>query len=385
MVDNLLKDKAAIVGIGETEFSQNAGRSEEVLAVEASRKAIEDAGLKPDDIDGMVKYDLDVTRETVLASDLGIKNLRFFAEPWWGGAQACATIILAAMAVATGQATNVLCYRALCGRSGAWRFGQTAQIPADSDAAFCMPYGMMTPAQSFALIASRYLHKYNADPLYFAAVKSACSKHAVRNPRAMVKRVLTIGDYLASRVIAWPLRMFDLCLESDGGAACVVTSAERARDLKHPPVYIASAAQATGPRGAHWMMNLIRDDIVVTEPFYLADDLFSRAGMSREDIDVVQIYDAFAPMVLLVLEDLGFCKRGEAGPFVAEGNLDLGGKLPTNTSGGLLCEAYIHGMNLIVEGVRQMRGVSTSQVENAETCLVTSGVSMPTACMILRR
>jgi acetyl-CoA acetyltransferase len=248
-----------------------------------------------------------------------------------------------------------------------------------------MPYGIMTPGQCFALIANRYLHKYNADPLYFAAVKIALSRYAARNPRATIQRVLTMGDYLGSRFIAWPLRMMDFCLESDGGIACVLTSAERAKDLKQRPVYISSFAQGSGPKGAAWMIHPYRDDITITEAAYIADDLFARGEMSRDDIDVAQIYDAFTPMVLMVLEDLGFCKRGEAGTFVAEGNLDLDGKLPTNTSGGQLCEGYMHGMNLLAEGVRQLRGTSTSQVENAETCLVTSGIGFPTAALILRR
>jgi len=237
-----------------------------------------------------------------------------------------------------------------------------------------------------AITAQRYMHEYGIKREHFGAVAIACRKHANRNPRAIFHdRPLTMEEYLNAPMLSYPLCRYDYCLETDGACAFVVTTAERARDLRKPPAYILAAAQGTGPE-VQTMVNYYRPSI--TWPYETeecAKALWAMAGVGPEDVDVAQIYDHFTPLVLLALEGFGFCGRGEAGEFVEGGRIEIGGTLPINTAGGLLSEAYIHGWNLINEGVRQIRGESTCQVEGAELCLVTSGNGVPTSAILLRR
>lgn len=380
-----MKDKGAIVGIGETEYSSNSGRSELTLACEAIKKAVEDAGLAMKDIDGIVKYSVDSSSEIALAKCLGIENLRFFGEVGYAGGGGCATVAHAVLAIVGGMADRVICFRAFNGRSGQ-RYGRPAAaagVGGDTD--FTIPFGLMSPAQQVALIARRHMHEYGTTSRQFGAVAVACRKHACLNPRAqMYGRPMTIEDHQNSRMIADPLRLFDCCLESDGATAVVITSAERAKDLRHRPVYVMAAAQASGFL-ADPMANYNRPLLTKTESSYAARDLFEMAGVTPEDIDVVEVYDHFTPLAIIGLEDYGFCKKGEGGAFVEGGRIELGGELPVNTHGGHLSEAYIHGMNHIVEGVRQLRGTSTAQVKDAQLVLVTSGSAAPTSALILRR
>jgi acetyl-CoA acetyltransferase len=245
---------------------------------------------------------------------------------------------------------------------------------------------MLRPVDEIAMLTRRYMHEYGATREHLANVATAVRKHANMNPLAfMHDRPMTHDDYMKSRWVSEPLCLFDNCLETDGALACVVVSAERARDLRHPPVYVHAFAQGLPPQH-QTMVNFYNDDPLTGPAWACARRLWANAAFGPQDVHVAQIYDAFTPLILLSLEGYGFCKRGEAGAFSENGNLEWGrGSLPVNTSGGGLSEAYVHGFNLINEGVRQMRGTSTAQVEGAETCLVTSGEGVPTSALLLRR
>ncbi len=384
-----LKDKAAIVGIGETDFSSNSGRSELHLLIQATLAACEDAGIKPSEIDGMVKFVADETGENSLAEALGLDNLRFWAEMPHGGNAGAGTVTLAAMAVAQGQANYVLCWRSLNERSGR-RFGQpegyvsSARTPGVEQ--FTLPHGLMTPAQYVALTARRHMHQYGTTAEQFAAFTINSRAFAANNPKArFYQRPLTLEEYYQGRMISDPLRIYDCCLESDGAVALIVTSAGRARDLRQSPAYIMATAQGMGKRSSI-MPNLYRSDITISEECrYAARDLWHMAGVGPEDVDVVQLYDHFSPLALMALEDFGFCEKGEAGQFVESGGIGPKGKFPTNTAGGLVGEAYIHGMNLISEAVRQIRGTSPNQVADVNLSFVSSANGCPLNCLLLRK
>ncbi len=384
-----MKDKAAIVGVGHTEYSKDSGRSEMSLAVEAIRNAISDAGLKPSDIDGIAKFTMDNNDHVLLAANLGITALRFFAEaPWGGGGGPVGSVLLGAMAVATGMADCVVAFRAMNERSGrgTQRFGRAmVREGAAGPRAYMEPFGLFSPAQSVALSARRHMHLYGTRSEHFGAIAVACRAHAQTNPNAVMRgRPLTIQDHQQSRMIADPLRLHDCCLETDGGAAVIITSAERARDLKQKPVYIMAGAFGATDRQTQSVVKFLEQPR--SETSVAAKDLFARAGIAHKDIDACFLYDHFTPLVLMAFEELGFCERGEGGPFVSDGKLLWpNGSLPLNTSGGNLSEGYIHGMQNIVEAVRQLRGQAINQVEDAEIALVTSGNAVPTTAMILHR
>lgn len=389
-----LWDKTAIVGIGATEFSTNSGRSETSLAVEACKAAIEDAGVDPLEVDGVARFAADSNWEYTVAQALGLKNLRFQAATSVGGnLGAGGTVLLGAMAVATGMCNYVLAFRALNERSGR-RFGQSgagARIPSSTgDMAYIVPSGLTVPGQWAAVRARRHMAEFGTRSEHFGAISVACRKHANRNPKAFFyNRPMTMEDYLNSRMIADPLRLFDYCLETDGGCAVLITTADRARNLKQPPAYILSGAWG----GAPAMSGLfgrreysIAGDVATAN---MAEELFGRAGLTPKDIRCAQVYDHFTSLVLMSIEQLGFCKFGEGGPFVENGRLEWpDGGLVLNTGGGHLSEGYIHGMNHVSEAVRQVRGTSTNQVKDLETVLFMSAMSptnQSSAAFILRR
>jgi acetyl-CoA acetyltransferase len=381
----VLKRAAAIVGIGQTEFTKNIGRSERVLALEAIRDALRDAGIQPKEVDGLVRFNMESTPEVEIARNLGIGNLRFFGEIGYGGGGACATVGHAAMAIATGKANVVVCWRARIRSGGASRPWARTGARVSADEAFWAPFGLVRPVDQIAMLARRYMHEFGATWRDLGAVAIACRKHAERNPRAFMRKPMTIEDYEQARMVSEPLRLLDCCLETDGALAVVLVSAERARDSRQRPAYVLGTSQGTGPQHVV-MTNYHAPNFGETPSLYAARDLFEASGVSPADIDCAQFYDAFSLLVLLSLEEYGFCPRGEARHFVSGGRLEWpNGELPVNTSGGSLSEAYIHGYNLIVEGVRQIRGTSTSQVADANLCLVTSGAGVPTSAMILAR
>jgi len=375
-----LKDQAAIVGIGETVYNRESGRTELSMAVEAAKKAIADAGFEPRDIDGMVKFTADSTPQGELAACLGIPYLRYYGELGPLGGAACGLVMQAAMAVSRGMANNVMVYRSVNGRSKQrYGSGVVTTRRGEGNSAFTEPYGLLVPGQSSALRARRHMYEFGTTERHLGAVAVAFRKHACLNPRAiMYGRPITMEDYLNSKVFFDPLRIFDCALEADGANAFIVTSAEQAPSLKQRPVYLMSAAQAL-PAGVSGLGRSWDD----SGASCLAPELFGGAGVTPKDIDVIGFYDHFSPVIITKLEDYGFCQRGEGGPFVEGGRIEVGGEIPVNTSGGHLSEAYLQGMNQIIEVVRQLRGESPAQVENAELGLVDSGDGA--GALILRR
>jgi 17-hydroxy-3-oxo-4-pregnene-20-carboxyl-CoA lyase len=376
-----LGGRAAVVGIGATEFSKDSGRSELRLAVEAVRAALDDAGLSPSDVDGLVTFTMDTSPEITVAQACGMGELSFFSRIHYGGGAACATVQQAALAVATGVAEVVVCYRAFNERSGR-RFGSGVQHrePSAEGAAlgWALPFGLLTPASWVAMVAQRYLHSYGLTPEAFGHVAVVDRGYAATNPAAYFHgRPITLADHAASRWIVEPLRLLDCCQETDGGQALVITSVERARDLPQPSAVITAAAQGAG-RAQEQMTGFYRDDLTgLPEMGVVARQLWRTSGLAPADIDVGILYDHFTPFVLMQLEEFGFCAPGEAADFVAEE------RLPVNTHGGQLGEAYLHGMNGIAEGVRQLRGRAANQIPGAARILVTAGTGVPTSGLVL--
>ncbi|MGW5861176.1 lipid-transfer protein [Streptomyces sp. NPDC055239] len=389
MTTHPLSGTAAVAGIGATEFSKFSGRSELRLACEAVLSALADAGLKPSDVDGLVTFTADTNAEIHVARNTGMGELTFFSRIGYGGGAACATVQQAAMAVATGAAEVVVCYRAFNERSGErYGLGQ-ADRPMDTSAdraayAWMTPFGLSTPAQWVAMFARRYLHEYGATTEDFGRVAVVDRAHAANNPAAYFhERPITLADHQSSRWIAEPLRLLDCCQETDGGQALVVVSAERARNLPRPPAVIRGAAQGLGA-DQHMMTSYYRPTISgIPEMGLTGRQLYRQSGLTPADIDAAILYDHFTPLVLPQLEELGFCGRGEAKDFIADGHLELGGRLPFNTHGGQLGEAYLHGMNGIAEGVRLVRGTSVNQPANVGHVLVTAGTGVPTSGLVL--
>ncbi len=381
--------RTAVVGIGATEFSKDSGRSELRLAAEAVDAALADAGIAPSEVDGLVTFSADTNPEIEVARSLGIGELTFFSRVHYGGGAGCATVQQAALAVAAGVADVVVCYRAFNERSGN-RFGAGVQgrlpQPTAETAQFSWyaPQGLLTPAQWVAMTARRYLHLSGATTEDLGRVAVADRRHAATNPRAwFYGKPITLADHQASRWIVEPLRLLDCCQETDGGQALVVTSRERARDLPTTPVVVEAAAQGAG-RAQEMMTSYYDGDLdELPEMGVVARQLWETSGLTPTDVQTAVLYDHFTPYVLMQLEELGFCGRGEAKDFVADGNIELGGGLPVNTHGGQLGEAYLHGMNGIAEGVRQVRGTSVNQVPDVEHVLVTAGTGVPTSGLVL--
>ncbi len=330
---------------------------------------------------------MDTNPEIEVARNVGIGDLSFFSRIHYGGGAACATIQQAAMAVATGMAEVVVAYRAFNERSGR-RFGSGSKQwePTAEGVAFgwYTTYGFMTPAAWVAMFATRYLHTYGLTPDAFGPVSVAARRHAATNPAAhFFERPITLDDHHSSRWIVEPLRLLDCCQETDGGQAVVVTTAERARDLPNVPALIVGAAQGSGA-GQEQMTSYYRDDLTgLPEMGVVARQLWAQAGIGPDDVQTAVIYDHFTPFVLSQLEEFGFCGRGEAADFVADGGIEIDGHLPVNTHGGQLGEAYLHGMNGVAEAVRQVRGTAVNQVDDVDHVLVTAGTGVPTSGLIL--
>ncbi|PJK28188.1 thiolase C-terminal domain-containing protein [Minwuia thermotolerans] len=388
---NASKRRPAIVGTGQSEYTKWGGiqdRSQFRITAEAILAALADAGLTADDVDGFASFSNDGNEAPVMQAALGVPELRWSSMVWGGGGGgSCAAVAQAVAAVDSGHADVVVVYRGLCQGQGR-RFGQAGAHR--THGSFTAPFGLFAPSQMLALMVQRFMFETPATSDHLCEIALSSRANANRNPNAVMRdRTLSREEYFASRWIAEPLRLFDCCLETDGAAAVVITTAERARDLDRQSVDILAAAHGsgpgwnTGPLGAH---NMPDADYASTNNRRIARELFARAGLAPGEIDTVQIYDHFSGLVLMALEDFGFCGRGESGDFVASGAIRRDGSLPLNTSGGQLSEAYVHGVNLIIEGVRQLRGESCNQVADARTCLVTGGLGVsPTSAIILGR
>ena len=374
-------DQTSIAGIGWTNYTRNSGVSVERLAVDAIRAAADDAGIDVRDIDGLVTFGLcDTAYSGVVGTSLGLRELNYFSDHTAGGNVACSVVIQAAMAVASGQARHVAVYRALNGASGI-RYGgdswsqmmATTSLFSDSEPQFLDTAGLTMPAQHFALLARRHMVEYGTDHRDLAAVAMTCRDHAALNDRAQMRKPLTLADYEASPWIADPFRLLDCCVQTDGACALIVTSAERARDMRKKPVQIRSGA-STGHAARGVMWTNFAGDHATCYADRIADRLFEQSGITRDDIDFAELYDCFTYSVLVQLEDFGFCGKGESGAFFREGRARLGGELPVNTHGGLLSEGYIHGLNSVTEAVIQLRGEGGArQVADARFGLVSAG------------
>jgi len=378
-----MKDRAAIVGIGETAFAKQLEPGEHELACQAIQTALDDAGIDASEVDGLASYTLETTSEVDIARSLGFGDVTYFGQVGYGGGAGPAVVGQLAMAVAAGQCNVGVAWRARKRGSGV-RPWTRIEEPYSVPAAWTRPWGVLRPADEIALLTRRYMHEYGATRDHLANVALAIRAHANRNPRAFLyEKKLTREQYMEARWISEPLCLFDNCLESDGALACVVVGADRARDCRNPPAYLHAFAQGL-PREHQTMTNYYAEDPLLGPSHVCSEQLYRRSDIRPDDIEVAQLYDAFSPLVLLSLEGYRLCARGEAPSMTEDGGLELGGRLPVNTSGGGLSEAYVHGFNLINEGVRQIRGESTSQVEDARTCLVTGGEGVPTSALILR-
>ncbi len=376
----------AIAGIGATEFSKDSGRTPLKLALECVKDALDDAGIAPEEVDGLATFTMEENEEIAVARGLGIPELKFFGRVHYGGGAACGTVQQAALAVSAGIAEVVVCYRAFNERSGK-RFGSAMPSMGNVEAPtnWNVPFGLATPAAWVAMLARRYMHEFGATSEDFGRVAVADRKHAATNPKAWFHgRPITLEEHQASRWICEPLHLLDCCQESDGGVALVVTSLERARKLGKPAAVIRGAAQGSF-REQEMMTSYYREELGLPEMGLVGRQLWEQSGLRPEDCQTAVIYDHFTPFVLLQLEELGFCGRGEAREFIADGRIELGGALPLNTHGGQLGEAYIHGMNGIAEAVRQIRGTAANPVPDVENVLVTAGTGVPTSGLVLSR
>jgi acetyl-CoA acetyltransferase len=396
-----MKDTAAVVGVGATPYykrGQSVPQTPLELAGKAMLAALDDAGLTVDDVDGLALYSVGLGGDTSLfAQTMGIPELRFTAMLTGGGGGSAGSVGLAAAAIHAGMATTVVSLMTL--QQAVSRFGASyaprgkpgAQYsaPPSPEKDFASPAGLMGPGQMFAVLTMRHMHLYGTRREHFAEVAISQRENAIRRETSIMKAPLTLDDYFNARMIAEPLCLYDFCLECDGAVAVVTTSLERAEDLRHPPVKVTASAH--GGRGrwgqAITWMNMPDEYFVSSGHRPVAQRLWDMAGMTAADVDVALIYDHFSPMVIMQLEDYGFCGIGEGGPFVADGNIRYGtGSIPVNTHGGNLSEAYIIGMTHVKEGVEQIRGTAVNQVPAASVALVTGGpASIPTSSLLLTR
>jgi len=373
--------KACIVGIGQTEFSKASGRSEQQLAAESILAACQDAGLDPRLIDGMTTFALDHSDEVDVMRSLGCERIKYTTRLPQGGGASVATIVHAKNAVESGLCDYFVIWRAMNERSQ-YRFGQPSfNLSPDAHSStfmeWCFPFGAQTPAAWEALSCGPYLHKYGVRSEDLGQISVLFRKAAATNPNAwFYEKPITLDDHQNSRWIVEPwLRLLDCCQESDGGCALVITTQERANDLKQMPVKVLGAEYAMNFNheiiSDYYEGDLIRQE----NSEEIADRLAAAAGIAPKDTNVAMIYDNFTPQVLRQLEGFKYCGIGEAKDYVKDGHLELTGKTPLSPNGGLMGEAYIHGINNITEGVRQIRGNAANQIKNAETAFLASGVA----------
>ncbi len=383
MSRKLVKDETAVVGIGQTKLGKGLPDTELSLACQAISLALDDAGIPPSEVDGLASFTMEPLREVDVARSVGLGDITFFSQVGYGGGAGCGVVGHAALAVATGQCETAVAWRARKRADAGSRPWAQVSARLSDLGQWSRPFGIVRPVDEIAMLTRRYMHEYGATRDHLANVAIAFRKHAARNPNStMGHKPLTRDDYMNARWISEPLCLFDNCLETDGALAVVVTSAERARDLRHPPALIHSFAQGI-PQQHQTMTNFFTEDPLRGPAWTAAKRLWANADVTAADVQVAQLYDAFSPLIPLSLEGYGFCERGEGGPFTDNGNIEWpNGRLPVNTAGGGMSEAYVHGFNLVLEGVRQIRGTSTSQVEGAAVSLVTSGEGVPTSAIL---
>ena len=385
-MSHTLRGKVAVVGVGETDYYK-AGQSpdgEFKLTLMAIINACADAGIAPQDIDGFSSYSNDRADPSRLAAALGCKELRFANMQWGGGGGGgSGAVANAAAALATGMAECVVVFRGLAqGQFG--RFGQgPRRNTIAGEMAHTVPYGLMSPAQMFAMKVQRFMHDHGVEQSALRSISLACYHHAQQNPRAVMHgRPLDEARYDASRWIVEPFHLYDCCLENDGAAAMVVVAAERAKDFKKSPAYVLSALSGSHYRAGASVHNT--PDYATSTFKTLAPHLYDMAKVGPGDVDVLQSYENFTGGVLMSIVEHGFCEPDACNEFFVKERLQAPhGDLPLNTSGGNLAECYMHGLGLNIEAVRQIRGESTNQVTDAAVSMVISGpmVTPVSACI----
>jgi acetyl-CoA acetyltransferase len=369
-----IRDAGVIVGVGMTDISRNSGRTTLQLAVEAAAAALDDAGLSAQEVDGVVTYQVnDSSGALAIAAALGVPLVNWYGELFMGGPGATFGVSEACLALAAGLANTVVIVRAMNGRSGTRMGRYGAGAGADDYRQWTLPFGYTGPPQIYALWAQRHMAQYGTTSEQLGAVAVTMREHAQLNPGAFFHgQPITLEDHQASRMISSPFRLLDCCLESDAAAAIVVTTADRGRDTRRSPVYVSGFANGAGP--SPWHPSFDWPDYGKMYSAYMSEPAFRMADLSPEDVDVALIYDAFTFGVIAALEDMGFVTKGDGGPFVEDGNIKLAGALPVNPNGGLLSEGYVHGLNNLIEGVRQLRGdAGQRQVPDAQVAVVTAG------------
>lgn len=372
---------AAIVGIGQTEFSRSSGRSEQQLAAEAVLAALNDAGLTPADVDGMLTFNLDNSDEVDLMRNLGVREINYTMRTPQGGASSVSTLVHAKKAVESGLCDVMVIWRAMNERSQ-YRFGQPhMEIKPNGHSStfieWCIPYGAQTPASWEALSATPYLERYGVTSEDLGRISVLMRQNAATNPAAwFYQKPITLEDHQASRWIVAPyLRLLDCCQESDGAVALVIARGDRARDLRQKPAHLLGAEYSF--LFNHEIISDFYEGDLAELPISqrVTERLTRAAGIAPHETNVAMIYDNFTPQVLRQLEGFGFCPRGEAKNYIADGHMGPTGKTPLSPNGGLIGEGYIHGMNNITEAVRQIRGTAANQVAHVETAFCCSGVA----------
>jgi acetyl-CoA acetyltransferase len=354
--EKFLRGKYAIVGVGETGYTRGSGCTTRALGTRAVRAAMEDAGLEPGEVDGMLSYSYnDSTPSPIIAGELGIR-LNFHMDVYGGGSSIEALVGIAMGVIEAGMCNTVVIYRAMNGYSQV-RIGGTggrgARAGLSGDSLFSRGIGLMSAGQMFSPSFMRHMYDYGTTPEQVAHVKVIHSEHASNNPKAYYRKRVTVDDVINSRMIVKPLHLLDCCVETDNGTAIIVTSIDRARDCRHTPAVIQSVVgRCMKPRADNHFQS---GPISTVAGHYAKEILWPNAGVGPEDIDVTGSYDAFTFTTMLQLEDYGFCTKGEGGDYVSNGAMRLGGLRPNNTSGGHLCEGYTHGINMVIENTRQLR------------------------------
>jgi acetyl-CoA acetyltransferase len=381
----MLKDRTAIVGIGQTDLAKHLEPTEQQLACMAIKAALDDAGIHPSEVDALGSYTMEDTQEFDVARNLGFGDITYFSQVGYGGGAGCGAIGQVATAIAAGVSRVGVVWRSRKRGDRTKRVWAQVSARVYDHWKISRPWGLVRPVDEVAMLMRRYMHEYGATRDHLANVALACRAHANNNPKAfMYERRMTRAQYMEARWISEPLCLFDNCLESDGALAVVIVGAERARDCPTRPAYIHAWSQGLS-RQHQPMTNYHSPNPLRSVSSVAGQNLWRQSDLAPKDVKVAQFYDAFSPLILFSLEAYGFCGPGEGAAFTEGGALEIGGRLPINTSGGSLSEAYVHGMNLVTEAVKQIRGTSPNQVKDCDVSLVTSAAAVPTGAVLLRR
>ncbi len=380
----MLKDKTAIVGIGQTEFLKSIDSTELNLACKAIKNALDDAGISPDQVDALGSFTYEETPEFEIARNLGFGNLTYWSQAPYGGGASCAAIGQVAMAIASGIANVGVVWRSRKRGDPNSRMWSHTDERIFDHWKWSRPSGLIRPVDESSMLMRRYMYQYAYSRENLANVALSLRKYANLNQDALMhNKSLTLDDYMRARMISDPLCLYDNCLESDGAIAIVITNLNIAKKLNNKPAIIHSYSQ--GMSKEHQLMTHYHgEDPLESSSYVTAENLWKLADHSSKEVDVAQIYDAFSPMIPFSLEAYNFCGKGEALKLINDGLIDINGEIPVNTSGGSLSEVYLHGMNLVTEAVKQIRGTAISQVKNAKLALVTTCDATPNAAILLK-